>query len=83
MEETIIRKVLKNEFTQVIGIAVGVWFFVTTVILPIANIQFSLTNIQNTLADFKSTSTNLDSRITQNSDDLITLKERLARYNIK
>lgn len=82
-QESKIRKVLSNEFTQIAGIGAGIWFFVTNVILPISNIQSSLANIQLILADIKTQNAGFDARITSNSDDLITLKERLIRYNIK
>ena len=81
MEESTIRKVLKNEFTQIGAIIAIVWFFVNNVIIPINNIQLSLANIQVSLADIKSTSSSLDARITINSNDIIDMKARMTRYN--
>jgi hypothetical protein len=82
-QESLVRKVLKNEIVQVVGIAASIWFFVTTVILPINNIQYSLASIQLSLAELKTNGTNLDAKILANSNDILVLKERLSRYNIK
>lgn len=83
VEETVVRKVLKNEFVQLAGLAAAIWFFVTTVILPINNIQFALANIQVSLSELKQNNTGLDTRITSNANDILVLKERLYKYNIK
>lgn len=89
-QESAIRKVFKNEIAQLAALAAGIWFFVTTVIIPINTIQSSLATIQTGLADIKMTNTDLNARTTQNSDDIITIKgdvnlikDRLKRYNIK
>lgn len=83
LEETMIRKVLKNEIVQMLGMATSIWFFVTTVILPINKIQFSLAEIQLSLAELKANGVNFDARITSNTNDIIVFKERLRKYNIK
>jgi len=54
---TIVRQILQHEITWVIMIIAGVWGFVNTVILPISNIQVTLSQIQTDItqskADFK------------------------------
>lgn len=80
-EENIVRKVLNNEFTQITGIVIAVWFFVTNVILPITNIQSSLASIQLTLADIKTINSNFDARITQNSNDIIRLQGQFGNLS--
>lgn len=77
-EENIVRKVLNNEFAQMAGIVIALWFFVTNVILPITNIQSSLASIQLTLADIKTINSNFDTRITQNANDIIRLQGQLT-----
>lgn len=73
--DSTIRKLLNNEFTQITGICVVIWFFVVNVILPIANIEAQLSSIQLTLSDIKVTNANMDSRITTNSNDILVLKQ--------
>lgn len=89
-QESAIKKVLKNEVTQLVGLAAGIWFFVTTVIIPINAMQATLVTMQLTLSDIKNTNTDFNSRITQNSNDILNIKgdvkllnDRLKRYNIK
>lgn len=82
-QENIVRKIINNEVAQVVGIAVAIWFFVIKVIIPINNIQISLTNIQTALADMKQTNADFNTRITDNTSDIIRLQSTLTRYNFK
>lgn len=75
---SVIKKVLNNEYAQVMGIIGCCWFFVMNVILPIANIDSQLASIQITLADTKITNISLDARITQNSNDIIKLQQQIG-----
>lgn len=75
---TTLRKILSNEFAQLSGICVALWFFVQTVILPLNNIQFTQVQIQVTLADMKSINFQLDNRITKNTDRIIILEQQVA-----
>lgn len=77
MEETVIRKILKSEFAQVSAIVVVIWFFMMNVILPIANIESQVANIQATLVEMKSTNANFDARITSNSNAIIILQQEI------
>lgn len=89
-QESLIKKVFQSEIAQLAAIAAGVWFFVTTVIIPLNSIEASLATIQVTLSDLKVANTDFNNRITNNSNDILTvkgditlLKDRLKRYNIK
>lgn len=79
MEEiTLVKKILNNEFAQISGIAIAIWFFVVNVILPITNIQAQLSEIQLTLADIKSTNTTLEAKVNQNSSDILVIKSQIG-----
>lgn len=80
-QESAIRKILKNEFAQIGAILGVVWFAITNFVIPMNNIQLKLSDIQVTLTDIKSINSSLDARITQNSNDIIKLKERMTKYN--
>ena len=71
-EENIVRKVLKNEITWIISIATFIIAFFTQVIIPINTIQLQLVSIQSDITTIKG----YDARITQNSNDIIVLKEQ-------
>lgn len=78
--DSTVRKILDNEFAQIGGICVAIWFFVVNVILPISNIEAQLSNIQVTLADIKTTNSNLDTRITTNANSILVLKQQFSQY---
>lgn len=81
--ETIIQKVLHNDYAQVVSIVVVVWYCFNSVILPIANTNFQLAEIKSTLEDIKTINGNFDARITTNANDILVIKEKLSKYNIK
>lgn len=64
-------------------IAGAIMYFVTNVTLPMQAAQIQLTQIQATLLEIKTNYSNLDARVTTNSNDIITLKDRLNKYNIR
>ena len=78
-EENIVRKVLKNEITWVISIATFIIAFFTQVIIPINTIQLQLVSIQSDITTIKG----YDTRITQNSNDIIVLKEQIKDRILK
>lgn len=73
-----IKRVLKNEYMQIISICVALWFFVTNVVIPISTIQSQLATIQLTLSEIKQNSSSLDTRITQNSNAIIVLQQKIG-----
>lgn len=75
--DTIIRKFLKNEYAQFFSIAAAIWFFVVSVIIPINNIQNTVTTIQLSMKDFKKTNELFDTRITANTDSVLVLQEQV------
>jgi len=74
-EESVIRTILKNEITWVVLIGGFVVTFFTQVIIPINTIQLQLVSIQNDITSLRG----YDSRITQNSNDILVLKEQVKR----
>lgn len=50
-EENIVRQILRNEVTWVIGIIGCGWTFVSTVILPLNTIQQQLVQVQQNQTD--------------------------------
>lgn len=52
-QENIVRTVLKNEVTWILGILVAGWGVVTQIILPISVIQTQLAQIQQNQQDGK------------------------------
>lgn len=70
-EQNIVRTVLKNEITWIVMIVATIWGCVQTVILPIQSLQFQITQLQVAISEIKT----YDTRITQNSNDILVLKQ--------
>jgi hypothetical protein len=69
-EENVIRSVLKNEITWLILISSSIFTLVYKVIIPINNTQLEVTQLSQQVASLQS----YDSRITNNTDNIIVLK---------
>lgn len=76
-QENAIKKVLKNEYAQIISIVAVIWFFVTNVIIPINNIQTTQLTIQVTLSEIKTTIADFNARITANSNAILVLQSKI------
>lgn len=70
MEETNLRKILRNEITWVVFLIGAILSFVKGVIIPINNIQLSVTEMQKSIVEIQ----RYDERITQNSNDIIRIQ---------
>lgn len=71
-EENIVRKILKNEITWIISIVIAVYGLITTVILPINNLQNDVSNVKTITLEIKQsvkdgtdTDNKLDNRLTR------------------
>lgn len=80
-QESTIKKVFKNEVAQIIGIAAAVWFFVTTVIIPINNIQLTQATIQSGIADIKMANADFNTRINKNTQMIAIINNQLHISN--
>lgn len=78
-EQNTVRKILKNEITWAIMIAVGVAGFYKTLVIPINNLQLAIAQIQQSINDSNIKYTSLDARITQNSNDIIKLQTEFTK----
>jgi hypothetical protein len=52
-EENLMRKILQNEWSWLVGIILAVMGFVNTIILPIQKMQIQLSQIQLDITQFK------------------------------
>jgi hypothetical protein len=72
-EENVIRSVLKNEITWLILISSSIFTLVYKVIIPINNTQLEVTQLSQQVASLQS----YDSRITNNTDNIIVLQQQI------
>ncbi len=73
------RTLLKNEITWMVMIVIGVMGFVKTVVIPLSNVQITITQIQQSLANSANDYKALDGRVTQNSNDIIKIQTQISK----
>ena len=62
-EYGVVRSVLRSELTWLVFIVVGIWGFVTSVVLPLQRLQIQLTDIQADITAEAGKYTALDMRV--------------------
>ena len=62
-EVGVVRSVLRSELTWVVFLVAGIWGFVTTVVLPLQQLQIQLTQIQVEITTGVDKDANLDTRV--------------------
>lgn len=82
-EENKFRGLLKNEITWVVMIVIAVAGFYKTVVIPINNLQIAIAQMQQSFNKSNSEGdtryTALEARVTENTNEVIKLKERLNK----
>lgn len=78
-QQNILRNFFQSEITWLIGLIMALMAFTYNIIIPLNALQLQLAQIQRDISDLKG----YDERITNNSNDIIVIKEQLKRYNIK
>ncbi len=73
-EQNLFQKFFRSELTWLGMIVLTLWGFVSQVILPLQKIQLELDNVQSAVNQVQS----YDARITQNSNDIIQLKDEIG-----
>lgn len=72
-----VRRVLKHELTWIIFIVAMLWGFVTTVILPIKELQIQLTQVHKELASQDMDTTDIMKIHQQINDRLLIIEQKL------
>lgn len=74
-QENILRKILRDEITWLVFFLTAVYAFISQIIIPMNTIQIQLAALSIQLQEIKSYNASNDARITQNSNDILVLKQ--------